>query len=131
MNTGSLSLILLCLNVDHTFVAYLMAAAEPIVLSLDVCRNADEVRQKLATTSYDAYLVDLTTTDISIITQIAEMRKKHEKKAPIVVISDPYRDERQLQLLKENNTIDTILQKPLFPQQVDKFLEDLSQRRLA
>lgn len=131
MDTDSNSLKLLCINVDHTFVAYLMAAAEPIILSLDICRNSEEARQKIASTTYNAYLLDLGVNEIATLSLINDIKQKSGKKGPIIVISDPYRDDKHLEVLKENNTIDYVLQKPLFPQQVDKLLDDLSQHQSA
>ena len=102
----SLPLRLLCVDHDPDFVAYFLSSTESLDFSIEACCHVKEAREKMKSTSYDAFVLD---TDIDFIKEI----RKTEKNASIAVISENFR------FLKETCEIDYVLDKPIDPEEIE------------
>lgn len=113
---------------DPDFINYFALQAEPYNLTFDICKNLQEARQKIQSDIYNAYIVDLNLPDGSGMDLIQEIRSKEGIKNPIAIISGVFHDAQMLKSLKDKYSIDYILDKPIFPQQIDKLLVNLCHR---
>ena len=109
---------------DPEFIAYFLSLTEPYNLAFDVCQTLQIAQQKIRSFQYDAYIVDLNLSDGSGIDLIQEIRQKGDQ-SPIAVISGIFQDEQTFKMLKENYAVDFILDKPIYPLQLDQLLVQL------
>lgn len=127
---NNFSLSFLCISIDSTFLAYLLTASKSLTLSLDSCRSVEDAMKKISSFSYDVYMVDFSLSKEVISNLIDAIRKNNKNKATIVIVSDDHSN-ADLQNFKAKENIDYILQKPIFPQQIDEFFQELYHRHFT
>lgn len=110
---------------DPEFASYFSVLLGPYNIMLDICHTLQIAREKINSSLYDAYIIDLNLPDGSGLDLIEEIRNKKENKNPIVAISGIFRDEKMFKLLRDKYLVDYILDKPIYPHQLDKLLVDL------
>lgn len=116
---------LLLVDDDPEFLAYFLSLAEPYNLAFDTCNTLQLASQKILSSSYDAYIIDLNLPDGSGLDLIKEIRKDEKKQHRIAVISGLFCDEQTFKLLKDKYSVNYILDKPIYPQQLDQLLINL------
>lgn len=109
---------------DPEFIAYFLSLTEPYNLAFDVCHTLQVAQEKIRSFHYDAYIVDLNLSDGSGIDLVQEIRQK-ESQSPIAVISGIFRDEQTFKMLREKYAVNFILDKPIYPLQLDQLLVQL------
>src|ERR1700722_17063874 len=109
----------LCVDDDSEFQAYILTTAEPYHLKIDTCTTLESARNKIKTIKYDAFIVDLNLSDGSGFDLIQEIREIFGSHTPIAVVSGVFRDEESFKLLKDKYEINYILDKPIYPQQLE------------
>jgi DNA-binding response OmpR family regulator len=114
---------------DPEFVAYFLFLTEPYNLTFEICQTLQVAQQKIRTFFYDAYIVDLNLSDGSGIDLVQEIRQKGDQ-SPIAVISGVFRDEQTFKMLKEKYSVDFILDKPIYPLQLDQLLIQLCPQKV-
>lgn len=113
---------ILLVDDDSEFIAYFLSLTEPYNLTFDVCHSLMEAQQKIVSSTYDAYIINLNLPDGFGLDLIQEIRSKEHCQNPIAVTSAIVQDEQMAKLLKEKYSIDYIFNKPIYPQQLDKLL---------
>lgn len=112
----------LFVGVDSSFSAYFFTKEEALNASVDSCRTIKDARQKLLTTLYDVYIIDLIDSDALSLVQ--EIRLK----APSCIIAVTTKEgawQPDLQALETLHIVNYVLLKPLEPQQIDKMFTGL------
>lgn len=116
----------LLLDDDYEFVSYFLSLANLYNIRIDVCDTLQMARQKIHSSRYDGYIIDLQLPDGSSFELIQEILDM--KGYPIAVISNIYRDEKTFELLKNKYEIEYILDKPLYPEQLKSLLVNLYEK---
>lgn len=122
-----LALHFLCVGVDSNFLAYLLTSAQSIQVTLDSCRSSQEAKERTKNYFYDVYIIDFSHSEIEALKLIEEIRDKGEKKTFIAITVDAEKEKKISDQFRGTNLIDCILQKPIFPQKIDQFLQDLTE----
>lgn len=112
----------LFVGIEPSFKAYFFTKEEALNASVDSCRTVKEARQKLLSTLYDVYVIDLD--DPDALNLVQEIRLK----APdcvIAVTTEVDNEEKELEALLTLHIVNYVLLKPLEPQQVDEMFHGL------
>ncbi len=112
---------LLCVDDDPDFIAYFIAATEPYNIAVDTSYHAQDALNKIQTVPYDFLVIDLHLQGGSGFELIEKIRNEGIE-TPIAVVTGVYRDEESFRLLKERFQIEFVLDKPIYPQQIDALL---------
>jgi DNA-binding response OmpR family regulator len=96
---------------DSDFENYIKMVAENFNISLTSARTFKEGEEKIAKGDFSAYLVDLDLPDGSGFDLVTKIRKKGM--APIAVISGVFQDEKTFRKLKEKDSVDFVINKPI------------------
>ncbi|WP_068470046.1 response regulator [Candidatus Protochlamydia phocaeensis] len=124
------SLRFLCISIDSNFLAYLLNASDSINLSFDSCQSIEDAFKKIASNIYDVYLIDLSVSQEVITNLINAIRENNKNLFTIGIVAEDY-SSPNLMGFKERENIDFILQKPIFPQQIEHFFQDLRRRHVS
>lgn len=125
MNDNKESIHFLCVGVDPNFISYLLTSTKQINVSLDTCRTIQDAREKIASYDYDVYILDLSLTELPVLAFVEEIRSHSTKKCAIAVILEVSFEHDRLRMLKLKDDVDFVLQKPIYPQQIDNLLMDI------
>ena len=112
----------LFVGVDSSFSAYFFTKEEALNASVDSCRTIKDAKQKLLTTLYDVYVIDLS--ESAVLSLVQEIRLK----APNCIIAVTTKEsawQPDLQALETLHIVNYVLLKPLEPQQVDEMFTGL------
>lgn len=112
----------LFVGVEPAFTAYFFTKEVALDASLDSCRTLKEARQKLLTSLYDVYVVDLSEPDALSLVQ--EIRLK----TPSCIIAMTAKEGEwapDVQALQTLHIVNYVLLKPLEPQSVDEMFKGL------
>lgn len=119
------SLHILCVGVESSVIAYILAAKD-LEISLDACQTMREAHQKMASSSYQAYIIDLNLSSTAF--ELAqEIRKKEGKECFIAMISRGDQED-YFPKFTESSILDEKLNKPVDLKQVDQLLVKIKQR---
>lgn len=110
---------------DSDFLAYFLSLIEDYNLFFDICSSLEVAKKKIQTATYDAYIIDLNLPGGSGLDLVQEIRNKKGYQCPIGVISGVYKDEHMYKLLKEKYFVEYVLDKPIYPEQIDDLLVNL------
>lgn len=122
MSLPDVPLNFLFVGVEPAFTAYFFTKEVALNASLDSCRTIKDARQKLQTSLYDVYVVDLSESDALSLVQ--EIRIK----TPSCIIAMTAKEgawQLDLQALQTLHIVNYILLKPLEPQAVDEMFKGL------
>ncbi len=118
----------LLIDDDPDFLAYFLLSAEPFAIICDTAASMQEARQKINTSSYAAYIIDLKLPDGLGQDLIKEIYEKLGNKYPIVAVAGINRDPMVIQSLREKYKIEFVLDKPIYPQQINKLFATLANK---
>lgn len=118
---------ILCVDDDRNFYFYIQRIASHLGIELDAAFSIKEAKRKIkeGKKDYQAFIIDGHLPDGSGFDLIAWIRKKKEKKVPIVFLSRFYQDATSFRILKEEWQVDYVFEKPLSPIQVEQLLAKL------
>lgn len=102
---------LLCIGVENSLIAKLLSKPEADKLSLDICLDLEDAKEKLASNLYKAYIFQHEVSN----TAIEEIRQKNPKALIALIIDHPKESDPQ----KASQKIDYLIEKARFSQDVD------------
>jgi len=114
---------ILCIDIEPSSVAYILTKPEAENFALDTCRSLLDAQKKIASTSYDVYIIDMSLLEASAFTFLHEIRKKGP--STIAVILDSLPEESDLRMLKEDKKIDFIIEKRNVQQRIDLMIKEI------
>lgn len=128
MSDAASPLRLILIDDDAEFTSYFLSYASPYNLIIDVCFSKEEGLKKINQTKYDVYLVDLNLPDGSGLDIVKEIRNREKSNITIALISSLYSHKETYQALKNKFDLDYVLDKPIYPQQINWFLTNLTEK---
>lgn len=128
MNDATTPLRLILIDDDAEFTSYFLSYASPYNLIIDVSYTKDDGLKKITQTIYDVYLVDLNLPDGSGLEIVREIRQREKYHSTIALISGLYSHKETYQALKNQFDLDYVLDKPIYPQQINWFLISLGSK---
>lgn len=124
--SNRLSLHFLCVGVDPNFLAYLLTSADKMHVSLDSCRTYQEALEKIKNFAYDVYIIDFTSSEVEGLVLLQTIRERGIKRTLIALTVDLDKEKKITDQFKGTQLVDFILQKPIFPQKIDRFLQAIT-----
>lgn len=109
---------------DKDFIQYALSASAAFNISLTTCETVQETLAQLEKKQFDAFIIDLKLPDGSGFDIVKEIRKKSSN--PIAVVTGVFHDEENFRLLKEKYTVNYILDKPVYRDQIESLFRALS-----
>lgn len=113
----------LCVDDDLDFCRYLERLGRLMGIKMDKALTLAEAKQKIeANPDYQAYIVDGHLPDGSGFDLAKMIRETKGEDVPIGFVSRFYQDAASFRLLREILKVDYVLEKPIRPEDVEKFL---------
>lgn len=114
---------LLLVDDDEDFIQYFLSEASSYNVHVDICKNVKSAVQQIQKESFDAYIIDLQLPDGSGYEIIEQIRQRSQ--GLIAVVSGIFHDEENFRKLKEKYSVQYILDKPIYHNQIEKFFNSL------
>lgn len=115
--------LILCVDDDIDFCRYLQRLGHLLGVRLDRALSIAEAKKKIETSNdYQAYIIDGHLPDGSGFDLAKLIREKKGTEVPIGFVSRFYQDAASFRLLREILHVDYVLEKPIRPEDVEKFL---------
>lgn len=108
---------------DPDFIQLIASVSESFNMTLETASSIQEARQKLETSAFDGYILDLNLPDGSGFDLVEDIRQKGD--FPIAIITGVYKDEKNFRRLKEKNKIEYVLYKPITREKLKHLLLQL------
>lgn len=121
INTNPLKILLV--DDDDDFIRYFLSVSSSYDVQVDICKRVDDAIRQIEEKSYNCYVIDLQLPD-GLGCDIIRHIRQHNQKL-IAVVTGVFNDEESFRKLKEKYDVRYILDKPIYHNQIEKFLSTL------